>query len=761
LRSWHRSLTSSLLGVLGVVGALGVLGPLGPLEPSAGALLKAASAASAAPQGASGSFSESTEVTVVQVPVQVVRAGEPVRGLTAADFEVYDGKNRQKVTGFEVLDLAARQGPAVASIPPVLRRHFLLLFDLSFSEPKSLLKARQMMRDALPSLHPSDLVAVATYSSADGPRLVVGFTSDRRQVLKAIDHLGLTQLVDRNPDPLKLMAGREEASGGHSMSAVEGGDAGSRARAASMMGRGAGAAQQAANESEMIDILETQARTADSADRQQQQAVIGAFARSFTDLARLMAGIHGRKEVIYFSEGFDTSLVQGVESMEQREKMADLATHGEAYLTDSNTRYGDTRGGNGLERMLEELRRSDCVIQAVDIGGLRAQGDAGLVRRSGEGSLFAMAHDTGGEMYRNFNDLGAAMGQLLHKTSLTYVLTFQPDGVRPDGSYHQLRVALRNVPAAKGAQLSYRPGYYAPRPYRQQSAGERQQAAAEAVVGGGDSGVLRTAVLAVPLRSPGAGGNAYVPVVIETDGASLLNGNPGETLALEVYAYAIDSSGAIQDFFGQALRFELDKVIPLLDRAGLKFFGHLDLPPGEYNVRVLVRNAANGDYGLRNQPLVVPGFDHPAPVLLPPFFPERPERWLMVHQTQRGGQQEAPYPFVVRQKIYVPALRPVLAPDQQVALALMGYNLPAGDLKATARVLSVQGVDLGVGDFTIDGREPPDAEGTERLTATFRPSRGLEPGEYQLVIQLTDAQGGTHDSVTRFLVGAAGHGARG
>ncbi len=248
-------------------------------------------------------------------------------------------------------------------------------------------------------------------------------------------------------------------------------------------------------------------------------------------------------------------------------------------------------------------------------------------------------------------------------------------------------------------------------------------------------------------------------MVIEADGASLLNGAPGETLALEVYAYAIDSSGAIADYFGQALRFELAKVIPLLDQTGLKFIGHLDLPPGDYNVRVLVRNAANGDYGLRSQPLVVPAFDRP--LLLPPFFPEAPARWLMVRQTPRGGRQEASYPFLVRDKVYVPALRPVLAPAQQVALALMGCNLPAGEIKAKAQVLSAQGVDLGAGAFVIDGREPPDAEGAERLTATFQPPRELAPGEYQLVIVLTDAQGVAHNSATRFLVAAGRPGARG
>jgi VWFA-related protein len=721
------------------------------LAAAAGALLQAAAQSHASGPGA---YSETTEVTAVQVPVQVVRGGEPVRGLTAADFEIYDGRRKQKLTGFEVLDLAARQAPAmIASIPPSLRRHFLLLFDLSFSEPKAIVRARQMVSNMLPALHPSDLVAVATYSAANGPRLVVGFTSDRRQVLKAIDHLGLPQLVDRNTDPLQLVAADATNSqfGATALAAVQ------------MAGTDATIAQQ--KEAVYIDLMQNLARQSDSANRKQQQAVVSALARSFTDLAGLMAKVHGRKQVIYLSEGFDTSLLQGSEIREEQDQMADLSMRNQAYAVDSDKRYGDTRGANALEKMMEEFRRSDCIIQSVDIGGLRARetgatGEA-PARPSGEGALFAMAHDTGGELYRNFNDLGSAMGQLLKKTSVTYVLTFQPEELKQDGAYHKLRVELRK--GAGGAQVFFRPGFYAPKPYPQQSAAERQLAAAEAVMGGGDGGTLGISVLAAPFRAQAAAkagaAKAYVPIVVEADGASLLSGSPGSTLALEVYAYAIDSSGAIQDYFSQSLRFELARVIPLLDRTGLKFYGHLDLPPGDYNVRVLVRNAGSGDYGLRNQPLVVPGAGRAEPVLLAPFFPEVPARWLMVHEAPRGGQQGAiPYPFVVRDKVYVPSLRPVLAAAQEVALALIGFDLPPSGFKVEARVVAANGTDLGTGDFRIDGREPPDAGGAERLTASFRPPRGLEPGEYQLVIVLTDAQGVAHNSAARFLVAAPGQG---
>src|SRR5829696_7041889 len=95
--------------------------------------LMAASLGLAPGPAAAQTFTESTDVTVVEIPVQVVKDGEPVRGLTAADFEVFDGRKKVPVTGFEVLDLAvpAPAGSAAAAQVPVsARRHFLMLFDL-------------------------------------------------------------------------------------------------------------------------------------------------------------------------------------------------------------------------------------------------------------------------------------------------------------------------------------------------------------------------------------------------------------------------------------------------------------------------------------------------------------------------------------------------------------------------------------------------------------------------------------------------------
>src|SRR5262245_7487957 len=140
----------------------------------------------AAPALPAQRFSESTDVVVVEVPVQVVRDGKPVRGLNAADFEIYEGRQKQAITGFEVLDLAAvpaDQPAAVRRLPMSARRRFVLLFDLGYSKVTSMAKAREAAKRLLHgSFHPADLIAVGTYLPSKGPQLLLGFTTDRDQV---------------------------------------------------------------------------------------------------------------------------------------------------------------------------------------------------------------------------------------------------------------------------------------------------------------------------------------------------------------------------------------------------------------------------------------------------------------------------------------------------------------------------------------------------------------------------------------------------
>jgi hypothetical protein len=220
---------------------------------------------------------------------------------------------------------------------------------------------------------------------------------------------------------------------------------------------------------------------------------------------------------------------------------------------------------------------------------------------------------------------------------------------------------------------------------------------------------------------------------------------------VEVYVYAFDASGAIQDYLYQSLGLDLAKAGAGLRQGGLKFFGHLDLPPGEYSVRTLVRNGASGAFSLRVTPVTVPAFGH-GPALLPPLFPDlAANRWVVVREAPRGGGEPPAYPFMARQQPYVPASRPALAEGKEVPLALVGYDLGAGDLKTDARVLTLDGKEAGAGQVRVFQREAASAGGPDRLTASFRPPK-LPPGEYVLRVTVTGAAGAASASSAPFVV---------
>src|SRR3954447_20614003 len=78
--------------------------------------------------------SETVTVDYVEVPVNVVdRAGNPVRGLTKANFEIYDNKRRIETSAFETIDFTSQESLLKNANNPAAHRTFLIVFDLGYS----------------------------------------------------------------------------------------------------------------------------------------------------------------------------------------------------------------------------------------------------------------------------------------------------------------------------------------------------------------------------------------------------------------------------------------------------------------------------------------------------------------------------------------------------------------------------------------------------------------------------------------------------
>src|SRR5436305_2501622 len=146
---------------------------------------------------------ETVNVNVVEVPVSVVdSSGNPVRGLTAANFEVYDGGKKQTITSFDKIDFQSNEtANAISPLNPAARRSFLLLFDLGFSSPKSLARAQDAARNFVKTaVQPRDLVGVGTIENEHGFHLLAAFTTDRDLIDSAI----ADPRAFRGNDPLQI-----------------------------------------------------------------------------------------------------------------------------------------------------------------------------------------------------------------------------------------------------------------------------------------------------------------------------------------------------------------------------------------------------------------------------------------------------------------------------------------------------------------------------------------------------------------------------
>ncbi|HEX4952533.1 MAG TPA: VWA domain-containing protein [Thermoanaerobaculia bacterium] len=679
-------------------------------------------------------FGETTSVVVVEVPVTVLVDGKPVRGLTKENFEVLDGRTEQPIVGFDVVDLTATPttGSRAAQrtlVPTAGRRHFLFLFDLSFAEPSSIVRARAAARDVLANqLHPQDLAAVATYSLKQGPRLILGFTPDRSQLLLALDTLGSPQLVSRVVDPLGLVFASPAAANPNAR-----------------QGR------QATDEA-LQETISSLGTSAVNSARQEQQFAVTNMTRQMADLAKMLGSVEGRKYVVLLSEGFDETLLVGtgtrsagqppeIDSVDAEASSLGESSSGSALdnqlsgnlsNVSSDAIYGSGAVQNDLSKMITEFQRGNSVIHAIDIGGLRAGGGV-RPKASGQNSLVTMAKDTGGQVYTNFNDASSAMGELLEATSVTYLIAIQPNDLKRDGKYHRLKVKLKNVP--RGADVSHRQGFYAPAPLDQQSSLERNLRTASQVLDQ-EGGSISTWVLAAPFA--GKDGNAYVPLVVEIDGAKLIEGTVGDVAPVELYAYALDPQGAVLDFFTHTLNIDIKAGGAQLRQSGLKYFGHLDLPPGDYEVRVFVRNLKSSQSTLKVLPLAVPDFGKRQAFLSQPLATQG-QQWVMVRE-EASRQKDVPYPFMRGEAPYIPSARLRLARSGEAEVTVPAHFLWGGEIEADARLVTTDGRVVDEAEL-IDIQQVKGPGGADCLVLKIK-TNGVASGGYRLEVEVSDPASG-------------------
>jgi hypothetical protein len=178
-------------------------------------------------------------------------------------------------------------------------------------------------------------------------------------------------------------------------------------------------------------------------------------------LSRTLSGYPGRKNLIWISETFpfDVMLanVSGRASLNSRNYSPEIARTGN-MLSDSQVAIYplDARGlaGSGIFNVANEVNQNGATLRGSMGSQMDRESDD---RMASHGTMNDLADRTGGRAFYNRNDLDGAVRDSITDGSTYYTLGYYPENKDWNGGFRNIQVKLRRG----SVRLRYRIGYFA------------------------------------------------------------------------------------------------------------------------------------------------------------------------------------------------------------------------------------------------------------------------------------------------------------
>jgi VWFA-related protein len=340
---------------------------------------------------------------VRRVPLDVIvldKSGNPVRGLTKADFVVEEDGKRQNVLSFDWFDGKATEfvPPKIPALPantfvdlPTAPEHgplYVLYYDMVNTPLTQQMSAYKQLLDFADHAQPGTRIAL--FANVAGLHLIQGFTSDHALLRTAINYRG------PGPHMPKVFLygnnyGFEDA---------------------------------------------------------------GAALSNLKFIAQYLNGIPGRKNLLWVSSEFPIPV--GPTESGPTLSGPNTNTGVSGGFSSSTMQINDLSYLliKSIKETYAALASSQIALYPVDVNGAQAGGDA-LSYDHHEDDIAA---STGGRAYYGNNKLVELLDKAMENGQSYYTLTYSPTNTKYDGSERNIRVALADKD--RNYKLTYRTGYF-------------------------------------------------------------------------------------------------------------------------------------------------------------------------------------------------------------------------------------------------------------------------------------------------------------
>jgi VWFA-related protein len=673
-------------------------------------------------------FRTGADLVIVDAVV-VDRAGRPVTDLQGSDFEVRDEGRVQTVSLFQTVSMAAAAQDAGlkaakryaystnAGVGAVPGRAFVLFFDdVHLTQAEGDRAKAALTRFIDRELQAGDLVSLVAPGTA--LRWHARIPDGRPELTRIVAGLRGLYLPDPSPDQMSDY----EAYRINAFSDEQVADQVDRRwRNARVNGReptnlATDQGFRPENRGGQIGILPQDILMRAATVYQQAAARNIATLQALERTIDGLTAVRGRKAVVMLSPGFiaDQERVEAKRAIEAARR-ANVAV----YFVDARGLVSSVGSA--------QAQQTGRPLDSRDVGAANAELTLGA-----EGAA-EIAQATGGFSVRNQNDLGRGLQRIGDESRVYYLLGFQPDRSAKPGVFRRLEVKVTRPDVTVRARRGYYAGGIGPGTSAAAGTGAGTAATAPRFSDGVDA-IDRAAespyeLGAIPLRvanlafGAAATDKAAVMLVVEADLRAFAFGRTGgklsDVLDLRMLTTELGTNTTeryerkVEMSFPDTARFGPESWHPLTQEFHLK--------PGRYQARVAVRDANSGRIGSVTHDFEVPpltGLRLTSPILTDTI------------EAPSFGSQAPPKPVLIARRTF-PA-----GATLYYQFSVLGAGV---DASGAPRVLGSHQL-IGPGGAVVKQLAPG------RIAASGgTPSRfaglglaGLPPGDYELVLKVTD-----------------------
>jgi VWFA-related protein len=352
---------------------------------------------------------------------------------------------------------------------------------------------------------------------------------------------------------------------------------------------------------------------------------------SLRTIARLTAGHAGRKNLIWVSSGFPFSLVPEVNQTTYLPVRPNNDPTAPPPLPQEQTLAAYSQ--QIRQESVEKIRRTAALLSEMQVAvypvdarglfgssvadasnsGLNSQGllrlgsdygsevsSANSQALSSQAAMHDIASQTGGRVFKNRNDIDNAVATAAADGAVYYNLGYYPDKKKFDGSFHNIKVQV----SRPGLTVRTRKGYYAIDPARLSSK-ERDAEMAAAISNDSPATMVVFDARVVP---PPPAESVTVPIqfLVRPETITAEDAGQGRHLSVDFYVAAFAGNGKIVANNGKTVDATITpEQFGQLQQQGLSQRLDVTLGPGEYSLRLGVRDNRTGYIGTINVPLTL------------------------------------------------------------------------------------------------------------------------------------------------------------